>query len=208
MLENLHEINWSALKHAGGSASDVPDLLEGLLSEDQSTRSESIYQLFGTIWHQGSVYQASSYAVPFLFELLALPDERDCAFVAMLLAELADGVSHLAALNDQDSPILPTLRQAFEQEGRDFDEEVRLGRIWAERTRQAVGAQLDLLFPYLQDEEPEVRETIARCLARFPDRAGDTIPLLEKAWITEPEDYVKESMQKSLSRLRGQGCDL
>lgn len=208
MLENLREINWSALNHAGGSASDVPDLLESLLSEDPSVRSESIYQLFGTIWHQGSVYQASSYAIPFLFELLALPDERDRAFVAMLLAELADGVSYLAALDDQDSPILPTLRQAFEQEGRDFDEEVRLGRIWVERTRQAVGVQLDLLFPYLQDDEPEVRETIARCLARFPDRVGDTLPLLEKAWITEPEDYVKESVQKSLTQLRSQGRDL
>src|SRR6266498_4123599 len=95
MLEDLDTIDWSKLKHAYGEASDVPELIRHLLSEDRDARKKSIYELFGNIWHQGTVYEASSYAVPFLQELLRSPETPDKMLIADLLAELADGRPYL-----------------------------------------------------------------------------------------------------------------
>jgi hypothetical protein len=65
MLEGLNEINWSQLHHAYGEASDVPVLIRKLLSKDENERNEALDHLFGNIWHQGTIWEASSYAVPF-----------------------------------------------------------------------------------------------------------------------------------------------
>lgn len=75
MLEGLDQINWGELGHAYGSAEDLPDLLRQLASPDEQSRNNALYQLYGTIWHQGTVYQATAYAVPFLLELL----QADCS---------------------------------------------------------------------------------------------------------------------------------
>lgn len=73
MLEDLDGVDWASLEHAYGEAADVPDLLRALLSTDSEVREEAVYELFGNIWHQGTVYPASAAAVPFLYELLTAP---------------------------------------------------------------------------------------------------------------------------------------
>jgi hypothetical protein len=54
-LSGLRDIDWAALKHAYGSAADVPDLLEALLPADRGSgdRDTAIHALYGTIFHQG-----------------------------------------------------------------------------------------------------------------------------------------------------------
>lgn len=74
MLEGLETIDWSTLSHAYGPATDVPGLLRALSSPDHSVRRETVAELFGNIWHQGTVYSATAAAVPFLYDLLAAPD--------------------------------------------------------------------------------------------------------------------------------------
>ncbi|MYZ39666.1 hypothetical protein GT002_32310, partial [Streptomyces sp. SID4917] len=85
---------WAEFEHAYGSAEDVPALLRGLASEDEEEVSSALGELYGSIFHQGSVYEATARAVPYLaglaaagvqsFELLLLlggiaesEDERD-----------------------------------------------------------------------------------------------------------------------------------
>src|SRR5262245_27758871 len=70
MLEKLAEIRWDRLDHAYGNASDVPELLLGLTSRKPGKRRESLQMLYSTIWHQGTVYPATIFSVPFLCELL------------------------------------------------------------------------------------------------------------------------------------------
>ncbi|MDZ7617237.1 MAG: PBS lyase, partial [Patescibacteria group bacterium] len=74
MLEGLDTVDWASLRHAYGEATDVPGLLSALLSPDPKLREEATCELFGNIWHQGTVYPASAAAVPFLYELLTAPD--------------------------------------------------------------------------------------------------------------------------------------
>jgi hypothetical protein len=91
MLENLDSVDWSKLTHAYGAAKDVPKLFGALALSDEDKRESAIYELYGNIWHQGTVYQASAYAVPFLVELLEAPNVIGKDAILILLAHLANG---------------------------------------------------------------------------------------------------------------------
>ncbi|MFF3748894.1 hypothetical protein ACFYYH_00305 [Streptomyces sp. NPDC002018] len=62
---------WAELEHAYGSAEDVPGLLRALASEDEEEAAEALGELYGSIFHQGSVYGATARAVPYLAGLAA-----------------------------------------------------------------------------------------------------------------------------------------
>lgn len=84
----LDRVQWHDLTHAYGSAEDVPVLIRALYEEDQEEVEEAIYELYGNIHHQGTVYQASAPAVPFLAHAAVhVPGRR--AELLMLLATLA-----------------------------------------------------------------------------------------------------------------------
>src|SRR4051812_1318860 len=70
-LAGLDEIDWSQLSHAYGPATDVPDLLRALAASEESHENDDdpIYELYGNIYHQGTVYEATAHAVPFLVRL-------------------------------------------------------------------------------------------------------------------------------------------
>src|SRR5262245_59533068 len=106
MLDGLEAVDWASLRHAYGEATDVPGLLRALLSSDPKVREETIYELFGNIWHQGTVYPASAAAVPFLYELLTAPEVQDKPAIAHLLASIAEGVGYLEvhAVDDFGGP--------------------------------------------------------------------------------------------------------
>jgi|GEM_PF-3949369 len=70
MLNNLDKINWNKLTHAYGHADDVPFDIKGLLSDDEDIYEKSLWHLYGNVYHQGSVYQATGYIMPFLLEIL------------------------------------------------------------------------------------------------------------------------------------------
>jgi hypothetical protein len=65
MLEGLDDVPWGTFQHAYGPAEDVPGLLRRLASGD----AEALWELYGNIWHQGTVYEATAHAVPFLIAL-------------------------------------------------------------------------------------------------------------------------------------------
>lgn len=91
---DLDQIPWKNLKHAYGSAEDVPDLLRKLrTAPPRGGEGSPLWHLFGNIYHQGTVYEATPHAVPFLIELAADSDTPDRAGVLELLAEIARGNS-------------------------------------------------------------------------------------------------------------------
>ena len=200
MLEGLESINWSELQHAGGAAGDVRALIRALLSRSENVRDEAIDSLFETIWHQGTVYEASSAAVPFLQELLRSTDTPDRVRIAGLLAEMAEGRPTLEAA--ASSPAMePLMRKVLAGEGRDFDQELEAGRGFARATREAVGRELALLYPYLNCEAVEVRRSVATALGNYPASADETLPLLRQAVVSEAEQDVKEAMQQAIVSL-------
>jgi hypothetical protein len=95
-MDALDQILWKDLTHAYGSAADVPHLLRWLRTASSDLKGEGhpLWHLFGNIWHQGTVYEATSYAVPFLIELAVDRHTPDRVGVLSLLAEIANGTSY------------------------------------------------------------------------------------------------------------------
>lgn len=90
---NSDDVDWSALRHAYGPATDLPDLIRAAGSVDADARNRAIYELWGTVWHQGTVYQATPAAVPYLAEVASdrrLPD-ADRWQLLWMLGEIALG---------------------------------------------------------------------------------------------------------------------
>lgn len=69
----MHEpVDWAALRHAYGSAEDVPRMLGGLISEDDATREEALDSFYGAVHHQGDIYDSTVAAIPFLVDMLGM----------------------------------------------------------------------------------------------------------------------------------------
>jgi hypothetical protein len=88
VLHGIEELDWAALRHAYGPATDVPQLLRALTSDDKSERKSAWYELYGNLWHQGSIYEATFYVVPFLIKLLRVERVADKAEILVYLANL------------------------------------------------------------------------------------------------------------------------
>jgi HEAT repeat protein len=67
-LDDLDQVDWARLKHAYGPATDVPAMLRELAGDGEA--SHVFDQLFTRLNHQGSVYSATSAAIPFLIRIL------------------------------------------------------------------------------------------------------------------------------------------
>lgn len=72
MFEYLFDINWSYLETAYGGADTVPDQLLRLNSPKATVRSFAQWELYGNVYHQGTIYLSAAFAIPFLVELLYL----------------------------------------------------------------------------------------------------------------------------------------
>ncbi|OIJ87668.1 hypothetical protein [Streptomyces colonosanans] len=176
----LDRVQWHALTHAYGSAEDVPELIKALYEDDGEAADEAIYELYGNIYHQGTVYSASAPAVPFLAHAVRhAPAKR--AELLMLLAVLADHdpadtdlphwpSSTVAAVCVELCQVLPELLFCLE----DTDRGVRRAALRAvaavaellpaEQLASAV-EQLDEV--YATDPVPAVRADAVIALARF-----------------------------------------
>ena len=91
MLDGLDQIAWKRLSHAYGPATDVPALIRRLTNGSSDEREEALGELHGNIWHQGTVYEATPYAVPFLLEVVTDPRIPDRHYVLSLLQAIAEG---------------------------------------------------------------------------------------------------------------------
>jgi hypothetical protein len=159
MFAGLDEINWSALTHAYGSADDVPGLLRQRASADPKEASEAGSDFFGNIWHQGTVYEATSYAVPFLVELLARPETHERASLVGLLASIATGSSYLEVHRAQ-----PCFADAREQAI--FEKDLAAELYWKRAARAGVQHHADLYWSLLDD--PATRVSIPNLLSKLP----------------------------------------
>ncbi len=62
MLEHLDEVAWRELHHAYGPADNVPGLIRKLTAGSDADRQRAVDDLFGSLVHQGTVYEASAAA--------------------------------------------------------------------------------------------------------------------------------------------------
>ncbi len=90
MFKGLDDIDWESLRHAYGSAEDVPGWVRGLVDSDPAVREESHDAMYGAVHHQGDVYDSTVAAVPFLVEALTVPGLPGREAIAELLASIAE----------------------------------------------------------------------------------------------------------------------
>lgn len=88
-ISGLENIRWHDYMHAYGPASDVPKDIRRLTSTDRTVREQALWQLGGSIYHQGSIYGATAIAVPFLLRIVAESRLQGRAEICELLAEIA-----------------------------------------------------------------------------------------------------------------------
>jgi hypothetical protein len=89
VLAGIAEVDWEALYHAYGSASDVPVLLRAVTVGDDPTRAAAWWELWGNIHHQGSVYEATLPAVAPLIALATWKAYPDRVQALRMLREVA-----------------------------------------------------------------------------------------------------------------------
>jgi hypothetical protein len=206
LLAGLDDINWAALGHAYGSAEDVPADLRAVYGPDEAARDKAFRRLFCTIFHQGTRYSASPYAVPFLARIAAAgpPSTRiDALWLLTRLAvdwhdeyDLPLGIDTAAWRAAAVSPE-ENLRWYDEEIATQTDEErlrnLRKGRDHcaaghpidaregALRSYDAVRTELPRLLALLGDPDPVIRTRTAYLLGWYPEEASDILPpLLER----------------------------
>jgi hypothetical protein len=179
MFDRLDIIDWSRLETAYGTAEAIPAALRDLAFLDEEIRAAAWQTLWSELEHQGTVYQATAYAAPFLVAWLpGVQGEEKCALITFL-AKLARGNSykrqHLNLADEQhkQDPI-------FQQE---MAEEIR----WVELTHQAVRDGIDLYLAFLDGQDLQLRMATTYLLASFQeDQAQLTSPL--RAYLVQETD--------------------
>ncbi|KAK2759457.1 hypothetical protein FQN54_002935 [Arachnomyces sp. PD_36] len=153
-LSGLDAIPWSTLSHAYNSATDVPNQLRIIANDDSSDpepAKQAVWQLFGNIYHQGTVYDATEYAVPFLARL------------AVAGKKTADLVGLLGSIADREGDD-------------DSDCDVLVGADAS--AKAAVMSQVGLFAPLLGSEDEEVRGMTAWALGKSGPKEA-VVPLLK-----------------------------
>lgn len=94
ILKDMRHVQWHELRHAQGSASQVPGLLSRIAWGDSESAEDALSDL-GRWIAAMSVFDATVATVPFLWELAAMETVKDRAGVLALLGTiLAHGHAH------------------------------------------------------------------------------------------------------------------
>jgi hypothetical protein len=199
MLDDLDLVPWSSLRHAFGDAAEVPRLIRELSSTDRAPRQAALKELFACLFHQGSVYEATARAVPFLFELLADEATPERNWLAFLLASIADGQGYLKVHTGSDEQ---RWRQLSTERGTTLEAELQREDEVVRAVRLAVGRSVEQLVPFLDDSQSEIRAAVARAFGQFPARADQLLPHLEAAETRETADDARSAVRLSVAKLR------
>lgn len=182
-LAGLDDVPWGELRSAYGWATDVPDSLRTLLKP---------WDGYGGLWaisifHQGTRYEATAYAVPFLTKLALHPEVPQRDELVDFLVALAVGFDdeHLpsgydiAELRAAAAESEPFYRERFPDEPDKVADSVgwdpSLNYLAAyESVRTAAGE----LHGLLADPDERLRAAVACLLGWFPDDADQHMPVL------------------------------
>ncbi|MCX4759889.1 HEAT repeat domain-containing protein [Streptomyces sp. NBC_01275] len=91
MFTGIDEVDWTSLRHANGSAEDVPGWLRGLASAEPGERAAALDGMYGAVHHDGRVYDSTLACVPFLLALAADERVRERGGLVELLVSIGTG---------------------------------------------------------------------------------------------------------------------
>ncbi|WP_406635305.1 HEAT repeat domain-containing protein [Amycolatopsis sp. WGS_07] len=88
VFAGLDKVDWARMAHAYGPATDVPDMIRGLVSPDPAVRERALDGMEGAVHHQLDVYDCTVAAMPFLLEAATTPGLPGRAEVLGLVASI------------------------------------------------------------------------------------------------------------------------
>jgi hypothetical protein len=183
VLEGLDNIDWATVEHYKGPATDVPKLLRDLLSNEKKIQSIAIMELFGKIWRHGTVYEATSKVVPFLYEILENPSCSERFSVVWLLGAIANGRSY---------------HQEHNPEKKD---EVEKEMIWVKDARSAILKGVKTVLGLLGEKDKDLRLPVVLLLASLPEEAEQITPILSSMLSTEKNVEARAGLGLALALL-------
>jgi hypothetical protein len=187
LLAGLSTVNWKELSHAHGEASDIPALLRGAVSQNEYDRGFSFALLHETIWHQGTIYEATRYAVPFLINLLDNPETPEKMSIVLLLWAISKGHPCVSENNKW-------LKEYYAQQGIDFQTAVQESIKDVRLAREAVERGLDNYISLLEDDDYKLRWYVIPLLLAFPEASTRTLSVIHSRIIAETNDVIRAKM--------------
>ena len=110
LARRLDAVPWELLEAAYGPAVAVPVHLYAAAYGEADTRAAAWWELWGNVHHQGTVYEATVHAVPFVAAVAADKTHPDRVQAVSFLRELAVGSGqHAAAVRDAVRPAVAAL---------------------------------------------------------------------------------------------------
>lgn len=154
-LDELDLVDWGALSHAYGDASDIPGLLRSAPGD-----LETFGELLGSLCHQGTRCSAAAPAVAFVAGLAADADPETAMPALMLLGNLAIG--------EDDGYALP---RPAEAQG--------IGDADALAAYRAVRDEVPGLLGQIGHPDDHTSAAATWLVSWFPDLAGQTLPTVQ-----------------------------
>ncbi|MEU0371048.1 PBS lyase [Streptomyces sp. NPDC006283] len=188
MFAGIDEVDWASLEHAYGPADDVPELLRKLASTDPVERETALDGMYGTVHHQGDVYDSTLACIPFLMELAADPAVQDRGGIVELLTSIG-GIDL-----DGDDELDP--------EDEDFE-----GAANYAMAASAVTAGADVFLALVGDPDRGARLAAPLALATLHSDPVRVLRLLRARLDCEPDAEVRLACVEATGRiaLRHQG---
>ncbi len=179
LLDGIGDIDWENLSHAYGNASDVPADLKALMSTDPKVYNRALDNLFGSIWHQGTVYQATRFSIPFLIQLLLSEKITMDVRISIihLLASIADG-AYIDSYNSSRSIEESTGEEKF--------------------VRGSILAEKDSIVLLLDHENLELNCNIFMLLAGFAEYAPEFFKILSYRYEVEKHVEGQKAILESI----------
>ncbi|MEZ4666578.1 MAG: hypothetical protein R3E39_01440 [Anaerolineae bacterium] len=203
MLDGLDSINWTHYCHAYGSAADIPSLIRALTSPDNEVRGRACYNLMNNLAHQGTRWEASHFAVPFLCELVkdtSTPD-RSSVMTCMFRIALGDNWlddSTLPYPSRRFDPVQSMVSAEYhhitatmfdtedEQSGDNAAILDKLAFIWERDAYTAMSNYAHELLTLGMDNDPAVARYAISSIPWFPDTHRDAVPVLIRLLSAHP----------------------
>lgn len=211
-LAGLDDVPWAELWTAHGRATGVPDDLRALLKG--SGRRHGVWAT--PVFHQGTRYEATAHAVPFLAKLVLDPDVPQRDEIVAFLVALAVGFDDehlphgydLVKLRAAAAEAEPYYRARYPDEPDKVADSVKwdpsLNYLAAYEAVRTMAGELRCL---LADPDEQVRAAVACLLGWFPDDADQHVPVLLDLVSSEARPDVAANAIVSLGLLAGSLSD-
>jgi hypothetical protein len=198
-LAALNDVPWAQLQDAYGSAADVPNQIRALVEEDAEARNAAFESLFSSIWHQGTVCEATIHALRFIIEILRTDSCPDRNSVVLLVSCIIAGHGywevHKSILLTNPFTHLPVAKPA------DLESKLATERIVVDALRKVGVDAVPLLLPELSNPEADVRKAVAEALCKYPGMMPTVLPALQGALNSERDGEVRGAIQIAINDL-------